>query len=133
MEMPKKLRAALALALGTSHAGIAAAQDAEAGERVFRQCQACHQIGEGAQNRVGPQLNGVIGTTAGTHAPDFNYSDAMKEAGAAGLVWDDQTLNEYLANPREKVPGTKMTFAGLRDEQQRLDVIAYLKEASVSE
>jgi cytochrome c len=107
----------------------ATAQDAEIGEQVFRQCRACHQIGEGARNLVGPQLNGIIGRKAGT-IEGFNYSQANKDAGAKGLVWTEEILLKYLENPMTFMPGTKMTFAGLKAEDARRDVIAYLKKFS---
>ena len=118
---------AMALTLGTLAAGPALAQDdlVAEGEDVFKRCAACHQVGEGAENRVGPHLNGVIGRTAGT-LEGFSYSDAMVEAGAGGLVWDEATLSEYLENPRAMVKGTKMAFAGLRDDADRAAVIAYI-------
>jgi cytochrome c len=129
MEMPRKLLAAGALALIA--AVPAAAQEidealAAEGERVWRQCQACHQIGEDAQNRVGPHLNGVLGRQAGS-LEGFRYSDAMVQAGEEGLVWDEPTLEDYLENPRAKVPGTSMAFAGLRQEEQRNAVVEYIK------
>ena len=131
MEMPKNLLAASAVALSLGLPGFAFAQEvnqelAAEGESVWRQCQACHQVGEDAQNRVGPHLNGVVGRTAGT-AEDYSYSEAMVEAGANGLTWTEEELSAFLENPREHVPGTKMTFAGIRDEQQRLAVIEYVK------
>lgn len=98
------------------------------GEGVFRRCAACHEIGEGAEHRVGPELNGIIGRTAGT-AEGYAYSDAMVEAGAGGLVWTAETLDPYLARPREMVPGTKMAFAGLRKPEDIAAVIAYLEAA----
>jgi cytochrome c len=107
----------------------AAAQDAENGEQVFRQCRACHQVGDGARNLVGPQLNGIIGRKAGT-IEGFNYSQANKEAGAKGLVWSEDVLLKYLQNPQTFMPGTKMAYAGLRDEDARKDLIAYLKKFS---
>ncbi|SLN57087.1 Cytochrome c2 [Roseivivax jejudonensis] len=125
----KLLAATFAVALP---AGAALAQDAgdpEAGERVFRKCQACHMVGDDAQNRVGPQLNDVIGRTAGT-LDGFNYSDAMVAKGEEGLVWNAETLQPYLENPRGYVEGTKMSFAGLRKEEERADVIAYLQQYS---
>ncbi|WP_315902702.1 cytochrome c family protein [Microbaculum marinisediminis] len=103
--------------------------DAEKGEKVFKKCRACHEIGEGAKNKVGPELNGVIGRTAGTGA-DFKYSDAMVEAGAGGLVWNDDTLEEYLSKPRDFIPKNKMAFAGLKKEDEIEDVIAYLEQYS---
>ena len=104
--------------------GIASAQDAAAGEKVFLKCKACHQIGEGAKNAVGPVLNGVVGRKAGTY-PGYSYSEANKNS---GLTWDEATLKEYLKNPRGKVPGTKMLFPGLTKESDIDDVIACLKQ-----
>jgi cytochrome c len=104
--------------------GSASAQDAAAGEKVFLKCKACHQIGEGAKNAVGPVLNGVVGRKAGTY-PDYSYSDANKNS---GITWDEATLKEYLKNPRAKVPGTKMIFPGLTKEEDIDNVIAYLKQ-----
>jgi cytochrome c len=134
--MPKKLLAATAvvLSLGGFTALPAVAQDVEVdvelaakGETVFRRCSACHQVGEGAQNRVGPSLNGVIGRTAGT-AEGFRYSNAMKAAGEGGQVWTEEEMYSYLENPRAKVQGTNMAFAGLRDSEERLAVIEYIKQ-----
>ncbi len=110
-------------ALAASH-GIAVAQDAAAGEKVFGKCKICHQIGEGAKNAVGPVLNGVVGRKAGT-IEGYSYSSANKDS---GLTWDEATLKEYLKNPRGKVPGTKMIFPGLTSEKDIDDVIAYLKQ-----
>lgn len=129
--MLNKMLAAGGVAVYALGAGVALAQDAEMiaeGEKIFRRCAACHMVGPEAQNRVGPILTGVIGRTAGT-LEDFNYSDAMIEAGQGGLVWDVDTLNPYLENPKEMVPGTKMVFPGLRDEADRLAVIEYIRSA----
>jgi cytochrome c len=107
--------------------GPASAQgDPEQGERVFNQCRACHTVGEGEPHRVGPNLHGVVGRKAGS-AEGFNYSSAMQEA---NVVWDEGTLSEYLADPRAFIPGNRMAFPGLRDEGQRADVIAYLRQES---
>ena len=100
------------------------AQDAAAGEKVFAVCKACHQIGENAKNSVGPNLNGIIGRAAGT-AAGFNYSDANKKS---GITWDEATFKEYIADPKAKVPGTKMSYAGLKDQQKVNDLVAYLKQ-----
>ncbi len=99
--------------------------DAAAGEKTFVQCKACHVL-EAGQNRVGPSLNGIIGRTAG-QVPGFNYSAANKNS---GKVWDEETLYTYLENPQAFMPGTKMIFAGLKQPQDRANVIAYLKTAS---
>ena len=116
-----------ALALSAGPVGAQDMGDADAGEAVFRKCKACHVVEE-AKNRVGPTLNGVIGRTPGT-VEDYNYSNAMQEFGQ-DHVWDDATLTEYLAAPRDVVKGTKMTFPGLKDEADIANVIAYLKQFS---
>lgn len=99
--------------------------DAAKGEKVFKKCKACHAVGEGAKNKVGPQLNGIIGAPAGAN-PDFKYSDALLEAAAGGLVWDDANLAAFLTKPKDLIKGTKMSFAGLRKESDIADVSAYL-------
>jgi len=111
----------LALAFGPS---LAQAQDAANGEKVFAQCRACHQIGPTAKNAVGPVLNGVIGRKAGS-VEGYNYSPANKNS---GITWDEATFAEYIKDPKAKVPGTKMVYAGLKDEQRIKDLIAYLKQ-----
>jgi cytochrome c len=105
-------------------AGMASAADPVAGQKSFAVCKACHQVGETAKNVIGPKLNGIVGKAAGTDAA-FKYSDAMKNS---GLTWDEATLAEYLKNPKAKVPGTKMAFAGLKDDTKIADVIAYLNQ-----
>ena len=128
MKIGKVMIAGLLLA-GMAGAANAADGDAAAGEDVFKKCQACHAIGEGAKNKVGPLLNGIIGRKSGT-VEGFNYSDANKAAGEKGLVWTEAELDKYLTDPRAFMPGNKMAFAGLKDEQDRKDVIAFLKKAS---
>lgn len=108
--------------------GAAQAQDAAAGEKVFAQCRACHQIGENAKNAVGPELNGLIGRKAGS-APGYNYSAANKNS---GLTWDEATFRKYIKDPRGVVPGTKMIFAGIKDDKRIDDLIAYLKQFDAS-
>lgn len=100
------------------------AQDVAAGEKTFLVCRACHQIGPNAKNAVGPVLNGIVGRTAGTF-PDYQYSPANKDS---GLVWTAEELDKYLTSPQVVVPKTKMIFPGLKDEQKRKDVIAYLEQ-----
>ncbi|NUB27899.1 cytochrome c family protein (plasmid) [Azospirillum brasilense] len=117
--------ALLAFGLVASSPGLAAAQDAAAGEKVFNQCKACHTIEAGGPNRVGPNLHGVVGRKAGS-VETYKYSDAMKNAGA----WDEATLDAYLADPKGAVPGNKMAFAGVKNEQARKDLIAFLKKNS---
>ncbi len=102
----------------------AAAGDADAGAKVFKKCLACHAVGEGARNKVGPELNGVFGRTAGT-LPDYSFSNAMKES---GIVWSEETFGEYIRNPRKVVPGTAMAFAGLKKDKEVEDVAAYLAQ-----
>ncbi|MBI5131575.1 MAG: cytochrome c family protein [Rhodopseudomonas palustris] len=100
------------------------AQDAAAGEKVFGVCKMCHQIGETAKNAVGPQLNGLIDRKSGTVA-GYSYSAANKDS---GITWDEATFREYIQNPKAKVPGTKMIYAGLKDEKKINDLIAFLKQ-----
>lgn len=95
------------------------------GEKVFKKCKACHQIGEGAENKVGPELNSVIGRTAGT-VEGFKYSAPMIAAGEGGLVWTETTLAEFLADPRKSMKGTKMSFSGLKKEEDQKAIAAYL-------
>lgn len=100
--------------------------DAEAGAAVFRQCSACHMVGEGAVARVGPPLNGIVGRAWGT-IEGFNYSDSHLEAGVEqGGVWTVEIMSEYLTNPRAMVPRTRMAFGGLRQPAQIQNVINYL-------
>jgi cytochrome c len=115
---------AATLALCTT---VVQSQDAENGAEVFKRCRACHEVGDTAKNKVGPILNGIVGRKAGT-IEGFNYSDANKKAGADGWVWTDEKMMEYLLNPRTAMPGNKMAYAGLKDEQDRKDLIAYLKK-----
>ncbi len=97
----------------------------EAGEKVFKKCAACHKVGEGAKNATGPMLNGIVGRTIGT-VEGFKYSATMAEMGAAGAVWDEASLHAFLESPKAFVKGTKMSFAGLKKEEDRAAVIAYL-------
>jgi cytochrome c len=104
--------------------GSARAQDPAAGEKVFVACRACHQIGENAKNALGPVLNGIIGRKAGS-VEGYSYSPANKNS---GLTWDEATFRDYIKDPRAKVPGTKMVYAGLKDDQRVNDLLAYLKQ-----
>jgi cytochrome c len=114
-----------AAVLAMTGTGGASAQDAAAGEKVFAVCKACHQIGETAKNAVGPGLNGIIGRAAGTY-PGYSYSDANRNS---GLTWDEATFRDYIKDPRAKIPGTKMIYPGLKDEQKTSDLLAYLKQS----
>ena len=100
------------------------AQDTTAGKKVFRRCAACHTVEKGGANKVGPNLWDIFGSTAGERPTGFNYSKALK---SSGIVWDDATMSAYLENPRKAVPKTRMSFAGLKKPDQRVDLIAYLK------
>ncbi len=118
------MKAILAAALAVAAMAQAAhAQDVAAGENSFKKCRACHSIGEGAKNLVGPQLNGLDGRKSGT-TPDYNYSDANKKS---GLTWDEATFKDYIKDPRAKIPGTKMIFPGIKNEKEAGDLWAYLK------
>lgn len=97
-----------------------------AGEKVFRKCKACHMVGEGAKNRVGPVLNGVMGATIGGH-DDFKYSSVFEEAAEAGRKWDEAAMAEFLAAPKSYMKGTKMSFAGLKKDEDIEAIIAYLQ------
>jgi cytochrome c len=119
--MRQAVMAAIVLAAST---GAASAQDVAAGEQSFKKCIACHSIGPGAKNKVGPELNGLDGRKSGS-AEGFNYSDANK---AAGITWDEAIFKEYIKDPRGKIPGTKMVFAGIKNEQEVNDLWAYLKQ-----
>ena len=120
--MPKALIAAAALM--TAWMGAASAQDVEKGAVAFKKCGICHKIGPGATNLVGPVLNGLNGRRSGSVA-GFSYSDANKNS---GIVWSGETFAEYIKDPRAKIPGTKMIFAGIKNEQEIKDLWAYIKQ-----
>src|SRR5688572_23883223 len=114
-----------ALALSSSWA--LAQGDAAEGEKVFNQCKACHAVDE-AKNKVGPHLVGIIGRPAGS-VEDFKYSDALKES---GITWNEETIAAYVADPRGYIKGNRMAFAGLKEEEEIANLLAYLKEESAS-
>ena len=118
----------LAVAMIVAMPVAASAADAEAGKAVFGKCKACHQIGEGAKNAVGPNLTGVIGRKAGS-MEGFTYSEAMK---GSGLIWDEATFKEYIENPKKKVAGNKMVFMGVADATDRDNLTEYLKTFSTA-
>ena len=118
----------LALVASLAAAGTTRAADGnvEDGADVFKKCRACHKVGADAGNLVGPHLNGIVGRKASS-VEGFKYSPASHAASEKGLVWTEEALMKYLENPSAFMPGTAMAFAGLKDEQDRRDVIAYLK------
>lgn len=102
-----------------------AAADPAKGKRIYIFCQACHTIDEAGEAKLGPNLYGIVGQKA-AQAEDFVYSDALTNA---GITWDAATLDAWIRRPAELVPGTTMIFAGINDEEQRADLIAYLRSA----
>jgi cytochrome c len=122
MQSAKTLNVTTALIIVSSVSSVA--QDAQKGAAVFNVCLACHAIGPGAQNKIGPELNGLDGRKAGT-VPNFTYSDANKNS---GIVWNETTFEDYIKNPAAKVPGTKMIFPGIKNDQQVKDLWAYVSQ-----
>ena len=112
---------AAAFAASTSGAW---AQDVAAGEQSFKKCLPCHSVGEDAKNKVGPELNGIDGRKSGS-APGYSYSEANKNS---GITWSEETFKEYIQDPRAKIPGTKMVFAGIKSDKEKSDLWAYLKQ-----
>jgi cytochrome c len=125
-EQPMKILTLSALALVTSMAtaSTALAQDVAAGENSFKKCMACHSIGEGAKNKVGPELNGLDGRHSGS-APGYSYSDANKNS---GITWNKEQFLEYIKDPKGKIPGTKMAFAGIKNEKEANDLWAFISQ-----
>ncbi|SEE12833.1 c-type cytochrome [Bradyrhizobium erythrophlei] len=105
-----------------SEAGAAEAQDSAAGKAAFGKCQACHAVGAGAKNKLGPELNGLADRKAGAVA-GYQYSPAMK---SSGFAWDQSSFADFMKNPRTKVPGNKMAFAGMKDQAEIASLWAYL-------
>jgi cytochrome c len=122
--MTKLTLAALAFAAASTASSLALAQDVAAGKSSFNKCLACHAVGEGAKNKVGPELNGLNGRKSGS-APGYSYSDANKNS---GLTWDEATFKDYIKDPKAKIPGTKMAFAGIKKESEVNDLWAFLAQ-----
>lgn len=121
----RRLMVTMVVAAAAAMPGVASAQDAAAGQRVFNQCRACHTPDQGGRNGVGPNLWGIVGRPAGQVA-NFRYSANMRELAAGGLTWTEDRLRAYITNPKAVVPQGSMSYAGLRNEQQLNDLIAYL-------
>src|SRR3954452_4646257 len=120
--MKKLTLSALVVIASSALASAALAQDAAAGKSSFNKCLACHAIGEGAKNKVGPELNGLDGRHSGT-AAGYNYSDANKNS---GITWGKDVFLEYIKDPKGKIPGTKMVFAGIKNENEANALWAYI-------
>jgi cytochrome c len=121
------IAAAIAAGAGAAilaEAESAAAQDSAAGKGSFAKCQACHAVGTGAKNKLGPVLNGLAGRKAGA-AAGYQYSPALKNA---GFAWDQSSFSDFLQNPKTKVPGNKMAFAGMKDKAEVASLWAYLQQ-----
>jgi cytochrome c len=118
--------AVLIVAVSLVSTAAFAAGDPTLGKRQFAPCMACHTVDAGGPNKVGPNLHGIIGRTAGTKS-DYTYSAAMKKA---GFVWDEAKINQYITKPQTLVPGNKMAFIGVPNEDTRANIIAYLAEAT---
>jgi cytochrome c len=114
----------LASVIVIASSASAFAQDLTAGENSFKKCLPCHRVGEGAKNLVGPELNGLEGRKSGS-ADGYSYTEANKNS---GITWDEAVFKEYITNPRAKIPGTKMVFAGISSENERSNLWAYLKQ-----
>jgi cytochrome c len=117
--LPPALLLPLAILQGCTPSGT----DAATGAQVFKQCASCHQVGANARGGFGPQLNGLFGRRAGS-TPDFAYSDAMKHS---GIVWDERTLSAFVRDPGKLVPGTRMRFWGIGDDNRIAALLAYLR------
>src|SRR3954466_12069066 len=122
--MKKLTFGALMILTVTTTASAAMAQDAAAGKSSFNKCLACHAIGEGTKKKVGAGLNGLDGRKSGT-APDYNYSDANKNS---GITWNEALFKEYIKDPKAKIPGTKMAFAGIKNEKEINDLWAFVSQ-----
>jgi cytochrome c len=122
--MKKLTLSALVIIASSAAVPAALAQDAAAGKTSFNKCLACHAIGEGAKNKVGPELNGLDGRKSGT-APDYNYSDANKNS---GITWSEAQFKDYIKDPKAKIPGTKMAFAGIKNEKEVNDLWAFISQ-----
>lgn len=126
MQMTRISTLVLSLSAAAFIAGSANAADVTKGKKVYKKCKACHTLKAGGKNKIGPNLNGVIGRKAGS-VEGFKYSKAMK---ASDVVWDEANLDKFLKKPKKFMKKTKMSFAGLKKEKDRVNVIAYIKDAT---
>ncbi len=131
MNMKSKIILATMAAVAFSVSAQAAEPDIKKGEKVFRKCKACHEV-EKEKNKVGPHLVNLFGRTAGS-LDGYKYSKAMVAKGEEGLVWTEEVMLEYLIKPRQYVKGTKMAFAGLKKEKDRVNLVAYLQQFTKAE
>ena len=121
----KQLTLITLIVIASAAASSAAlAQDVAAGKTSFNKCLACHAVGEGAKNKVGPVLNGLSGRKSGT-VEGYSYTEANKNS---GITWDEATFKDYIKDPKAKIPGTKMVFAGIKNEQEASDLWAFLAQ-----
>jgi cytochrome c len=120
----KRLTLSALVAISPLAAPVALAQDVAAGKTSFNKCMACHAVGEGAKNKVGPELNGLGGRHSGT-AEGYSYSDANKNS---GITWNEAQFRDYIKDPKAKIPGTKMVFAGIKNEKEAGDLWAFLAQ-----
>jgi len=120
--MKRLTLSALVVIASSAATSAALAQDVAAGKTSFNKCMACHAIGAGARNKVGPELNGLDGRKSGT-APDYSYSDANKNS---GITWNEAQFKDYIKDPKAKIPGTKMAFAGIKNEKEINDLWEFI-------
>lgn len=136
--MIRRTALCVSLVAGVALSGLGGMADAEMlgdaarGESLFRDCSACHDVGEGAAHRTGPHLNNLFGRKAGSVGDSARYSKGLIRAGADGLVWDHRTLDAYIENPKALVSDTRMAYRGMKDAQDRADLLAYLRNFSAS-
>jgi cytochrome c len=122
--MKRLTLSALVVIASSAATSAALAHDVAAGKTSFNKCMACHAIGAGARNKVGPELNGLDGRKSGT-APDYSYSDANKNS---GITWNEAQFKDYIKDPKAKIPGTKMAFAGIKNEKEINDLWAFIEQ-----
>ena len=123
-DMMKRLTLSALVAISSLAAPVALAQDVAAGKTSFNKCMACHAVGEGAKNKVGPELNGLDGRKSGT-AAGYSYTDANKNS---GITWNEAQFKEYIKDPKAKIPGTKMAFAGIKNENEINNLWAFIAQ-----